>query len=721
MNELTESKSKNNFLKILLAILILPITATYQLSFLWQQDPYLQIIVFGLSIFIFCLSWYRWIYAIYFFVFSIPVFNTLPSILSLPWPGFSVNAIFTGTLITSWIYHYIWKKPISEKNSEIYAVKTPIDILAFVFAIIFIIALPLGWVRFNNIFCAGFYFDAPQNLKTIPFYSLLDNYLCFTRFWQFLQVGLTFYLLASSIRTKKHIRNILWTITISSALVSLYGIFQYFANFHWVGINWYFKRINATLNGPHAAGMYFTTIFMISFVLFIATKKMWRKILIFIAAALNGYAAWYTGTKTAVFSYIIIISLFALGFWIVAFAKIKNVRRVSFIIVTSILLLGPGLTLIMHEKSPLATIQKTPQYRRFAQGISNFKFNKSAINKFVSYRFYHWTTAKRVITKQFFLGTGLGAFDKLYRYNKLKDDTYKVSYTHSLYLDVLAELGIISLVLLLFLFFIPIVLSWKLFISRNISWRWRIVHLAFVIIIASLFLANFFTSDLYYVMELQLWFVLILVLVIRSFQITIKTVPAPLTSFWKNSLSFFFKSKTRKITGLIVFLITILGAGFLIGKSAYQGRIFFKTAQKYTLIDNILEYGIHHYEKDKHDNKFARTAKRVYKPILVKDRYMRIYLRADHPDAIKNPVHAKIFVDNVAVGEVALSNRLWTLPNLDLDEWASKYSTNEVSKSGIRAVLKIESDRTWNPFKSKRGNNNLNYGVDLGAIEWGYY
>ncbi len=718
---MTENKSKNNYLKILLALLILPLTATYQLSFLWQQNPYLQIVVFGLSVFIFCLSWYKWIYAIYFFIFSLPVFNTLPSILSLPWPGFNINAIFTGALITSWIYHYIWKKPISDKNPEIYAVETPIDPVAFVFAIIFIIALPLGWVRFNNIFCAGFYFDTPQNFKNIPFHSLLDNYLCFTRFWQFLQVGLVFYLLASSIRTKKHIRNILWIITISSAMVSSYGIFQYFANFHWVGINWYFKRINATLNGPHAAGMYFTTVFMISLALFFATKKIWRRILIFIAAGLNGYAAWYTGTKTAVFSYFIIISLFAFGFWIVAFAKIKNVRRISLIIFTTILLLGPGLTLIMHEKSPLAAVQKTPQYKRFVEGFSNFRLNKTAINKFVSYRFYHWTTAKRVINKQFFIGAGLGTFDKLYRYNKLKDDTYKVSYTHSLYLDVLAELGIISLILLLFLFFIPIILSWKLFISRNISWRWRIVYLAFVIIIASLFLANFFTSDLYYVMELQLWFVLLLVLVIRSFQITTKTVPVPLISYPKNLFSFFIKSKIRKIAGLIVFLIIILGAGFLIGKSAYQGRIFFKTAQKYTLLDNILEYGIHHYEKDKHDNKFARTAKKVYKPILVRDRYMRIYLRAGHPDAKNNPVSAKISIDNIAVGEIVLSNRLWTLPNLDLKELVSKYSTNEISESGVRAVLKIESDRTWNPFKSKRGNKNLDYGVDLGAIEWGYY
>ena len=713
--------TKNNSLKLLFAVLILPITATYQLSFLWQQNPYLQIIVIGLSIFIFCLSWYRWMFAIYFFIFSIPIFNTLPKILNLPWPYFSVNAIFTGTLITSWFYHYIWKKPISDKNSDVLAIKTPFDFIAFAFLLILIIALPMGWVRFNNIFCAGFYFDAPQNFKNIPFYSLLDNYLCFTRFWQFTQVGLIFYLLASSIRTKKQIRNILWIIIASSVLVSSYGIFQYFANFHWVGINWYFRRINATFNGPHAAGIYFTTVFIISLVLFIATKKIWRKILIFLATILNGVATWYTGTKTAVFAYFIVIFIFAFGFFAVAFVKSKTVRRFAFYFILSGLLLGPGLTLIMHDNSPLATLQKTPQFKRFAEGFANFKFNKTFVNKFVSYRFYHWTTAKNVINKQFFLGTGLGAFDKLYRYNKLKDDTYKVSYTHSLYLDVLAELGFISLILILFLFYIPIVLSWKLFISRNISWRWRAVYLAFVIILASLFLANFFNSDLYYVFEIQLWLTLLVALIIRFYQLTFNIKPESLSSYWKKSLPAFFDSKLKKVVGLIVSLLIIFIAGFLILKSAFQGQTFFETAQKYTFIDNILEYGIHYYENDKDNNKFARTAKKVYKPIIVKDRYMRIYLRADHPDTVKNPVRTKIFIDNIQVGDIVLSNRLWSLPNLDLKEWTSKHSTNEISNSGIRAVLKLESDRTWNPFKLKRGNKNIEFGVDLGAVEWGYY
>ena len=100
---------------------------------------------------------------------------------------------------------------------------------------------------------------------------------------------------------------------------------------------------------------------------------------------------------------------------------------------------------------------------------------------------------------------------------------------------------------------------------------------------------------------------------------------------------------------------------------------------------------------------------------------MRIYLRANHPDAVENPVHANIFIDNLEVGNVVLSNRFWTLSNLDLKDWTSKHSTNLLAETGIRAVLKIESDRTWNPYKTKRGNKCVDYGVDLGAIEWGYY
>ena len=68
-----------------------------------------------------------------------------------------------------------------------------------------------------------------------------------------------------------------------------------------------------------------------------------------------------------------------------------------------------------------------------------------------------------------------------------------------------------------------------------------------------------------------------------------------------------------------------------------------------------------------------------------------------------------------------MSNREWNLCRFDLGEWFADHATNVVGKEGIPAVLNFESSRTWNPYKLKKGKDDHDYGIDLGAIEWGYY
>jgi hypothetical protein len=61
------------------------------------------------------------------------------------------------------------------------------------------------------------------------------------------------------------------------------------------------------------------------------------------------------------------------------------------------------------------------------------------------------------------------------------------------------------------------------------------------------------------------------------------------------------------------------------------------------------------------------------------------------------------------------------LCRFDLGEWFADHATNKLDDAGIPAVLNFESSRTWNPYKLKKGKDDHDYGIDLGAIEWGYY
>ncbi len=721
------NKNKSIISKILFSLIVLPITAIYQLSFFAQSDVFLQVTVFALSLFIFCLSWYRWTLAVYVFIFCIPVFNTLNAIFRIPWPGINVNAVILGALLTSWVYHYIWGKPISDKEPDVYLRKTPLDGILIFLGVIIILQLPVGWARFNNVLCPGFYNDVPRQIMSIPFFSMLDNYLCFTRLWQFMQIGVAFYLICSSIRHREQLRNVLWLIVISGVVVGSYGIFQYFAGFRWVGINWFFMRVNATLNGPHAAGIYFATLMVLCVALFFATQSYWRKIMMFAATCVAGGGLWFSGTRTAAFALVIVLGVLALAFLVISMIKSTNVRKVFLIIVAVLLFLGPGYSLIMPTQGPLSSITRSRQFQRFTEGFNKLASDKSSstLNEWLAYRFYHWTSAANVIKQFPVTGSGIGTFDKLYRHVKLKDDTYKTAFAHALYLDILVEQGVFALLGIVCLYCIAIVLSWKLYRAREVSWRWKLMGMAMLVSLYVTFVSNFFTSDFYYVLELQLWFALLFALVVCNYQLNFDPVPYSLTRRLKTASANFFafikKSKIRIVLVTIVILLLLSGWIIELGNSIYYGYTFFNSAKQYTLIDRILEYGIFYYQKDDHNNKFARTAKSVYKPIRVKDKNLRLFLRAEHPDVKEKPVKATVRIDDVVVGDTILSNREWNLCRFDLGEWFADHATNVVGKEGIPAVLNFESSRTWNPYNLKKGKDDHDYGIDLGAIEWGYY
>jgi hypothetical protein len=270
------------------------------------------------------------------------------------------------------------------------------------------------------------------------------------------------------------------------------------------------------------------------------------------------------------------------------------------------------------------------------------------------------------------------------------------------------------------------VLSWKLYRAREVSWRWKVMGLGMLVALFATYTANFFTSDFYYVLELQLWIALLFALVIRNYQIHYDPTPDSLLRYWSVkavALRAWLGQSRRRVAaaGVVVAVFALLWCGAVVS-AVVQGRRFFYEARKYTRNDRFLEYGVYHYERDSRGNKFARTAGEVYKPIRVEDRYLRLFLRADHPDADERPVKVDVAVDDIDIGSVVLSNRAWRVERFDLAEWQALHPTNGTEKLDIPAVLHIRSSRTWNPYRTRRGNlDDLPYGVDLGAIEWGYY
>lgn len=712
--------------KMLLSGIAIVFAGVYPLSYVGVTQPFLRTAVLAGMLAFFIASWYRWIWCIYIFIFCIPLFNTLPTILHLPAPFINVNYVLLSALLSAWALRAIWRKPLSDRAPNVYCCSTPFDLCFLVVGASILMALLPGWLRFNNALCLGFYTGMPYHFARIPFFTLFDNYLCFTRAWQLTQLGLSLYMLCSSIRHRHELRNVLWLTLAASFLVSMYGLYQYVVGVNWVGINWFFRRINSTFNGPHALGMYLATIMALGITLMIATQSTIRRVLLFICTVCAGGALWLTGTRSAAFSLVLVFGVVGVLFWIMGLVRSRHVRTVSLLIAAVLLFIGPGYSLVSPERGLFSVVLASPQYQRFTENMNNQQLNRAAINKWLAFRFFHWIAAARVIQGFPVIGSGIGTFDKLYREVRLSDDSYKTAYAHSFYLDVLSELGLPALLAVIAGYCVAIILSWKLYRARDVSWRWKLVGLGILLAFCTTYIANFVTSDVYYVPEIQLWCAVLLALLVCNYQINFDPEPQSLRQHWRmqgRRMRAFLRAhalwRTAAIAAAALLVLVWLAN---VGAAMHAGYRFFHEARPYTLLDRIPEYGIYDYQRDAASNKYARTARVVYKPIRVKNRYMRIFLRAEHPDAERRPVPVSLALDDTLLGSVLLSNRHWKLVRFDLQPWRANITTNAPgAEAGIPAVLHMRSGRVWNPYRANVGRDNRPFGVNLGAIEWGYF
>lgn len=716
---------KSYFSRLALSLLILPFTLLYQWSFLWNTTVFHQSVVFSVTACMLFLAWYRWTLAVYVFIFSIPLFNTLPGMLQIPWPAFSINYCFLGALLTVFFLRMIWEKPYTHKSPHVFMTYTPFDFYIFVLVSVICVALLTGWMRFNNVFISGFYTDIPRQIVTIPFLTQFDNYLSFTRAWQFISAILAFYIICSTIRHRHQLRTIIWLIAYAGLLVSLYGILQYYFGFGWVGINWFFLRINATLNGPHAAGIFFATHSVLVFSLLLASRAKWRKLLAGIIMLFSLIGLWFTGTRSAAFALIVVVCVLAGAIWVRQLFMSLRLRYISAIVVAGLLFIGPGYSLFFPDQGLWSALLRTQQYRRFTDGLSRLDFDQRRVNEWLAFRFYHWISAAGVVKDYPFAGAGLGTFDKLYREYKAEQDRYKTAYAHAIYLDILTEGGVIALFAFLGIYCVAILLMWKVLRTQSVSWRWKVMGTGLFIAVYLTFVTNFFTSDLYYVPEIQLWTALLFALVVKDYQINFDPAPRSFRHEWHMRVQRFSTAlHARRYRIVIMYGMLLCAAAYIVwtwARSAAYGREVFMQARQYTLIDRILEYGIYSYEYDRHNNKFGLTARTAYTPVRVRDSHMRVLLRARHPDIQDTPVRVDVYLDGTHVADVTLSNRAPYMLRVDISEWLKDKPAHIWRTRGIPAVFRMESSHTWNPHRMGVAGPDRNFGVDLGAIEWGFF
>ena len=692
----------------------------YLWSYLAQSETTLRTVVFGIFLTFSMLSLISWKAAVYTFIFCVPLFNTLPSILGINdvWPPFSFNFLFVSALATGALFYKIADRPLDWNHRRYNIPSTPFDFLWGLLMLLVWSTAIVGCLRYNNLFCPGFFSDLPLHLTGLPFATQTDNYLCFTRALQLTASLLSFYFVCSVLHSQKDVFNVFKLLLLSATLVCVYAVWQYQTKSFLVGIQSFFGRVNATFNGPDSAATYFVVIIMLSFAFFWHAKKVAGFLFtaFLLTVAIVGLAL--TGTRTAAFAMVIAV-LFVLILTLIRTQQVFKYLPALAIVIAVYFFFAPGNSL----RLPFENSWQVLQNKRFFQGIDQLANNPRRIDEWLSFRSFHWFAAKRAANQAPITGQGLGTFDKLYRNLKAQRDQYDSAFAHNLYLDYLIEMGSLGFFVSIAFYVVALLLCWRIWSGGLGGKKARAIAIALMAALLSIAVGNLFSSSFYYVLELMMFQAVLLALLTSIFN---QEYPAEEPSLYnkitKTAHALFLTPKRRlAVAGVFILLASVYL--WRLSVSARAGEAQYYSCEPYTRLGRILEYGVDHYEVDNNGNKFARTGKQVFCPLKVHSRKLMIYLRAAHPDAEQRPVSGTFTVNGNLAGSVVLSNRNWTSFILDVATALPAVTNEDLTVEGkfIPISLGLTSGRLWNPLEWNPEERNIEYGIDLGTIIQGLF
>jgi len=241
-----------------------------------------------------------------------------------------------------------------------------------------------------------------------------------------------YFLVKTMFRSEKYVKRAMFAVALTSAIVSVIGIMEYFIGSPsaiWQDATLFADirgRVVSTFDNPNVLGEFLIFAIPISLSLFAASKVVKEKFASLIIAALCMICLVLTWSRGAWIGLIIsgVFSLLFIGHnWLAA----------------GTLLLPVTVTGVMYLSSTVLSRLTS---------ITNFSDSST------SYRIGIWKSTLAMLKDTFFygIGVGSGAFEAVFPYYALAGIT-RAEHAHSLYLQIMTETGVFTLLIFLVLVF----------------------------------------------------------------------------------------------------------------------------------------------------------------------------------------------------------------------------------------------------------------------------
>jgi O-antigen ligase len=720
-------KRKNYFINKELTFKNLSIFLVLASIFFWyfnrstSGNDFITLFVAILCLIIFMVSVNKVVYGLYCFIFSIPLFNSLTTILEVRHVSivlFSFFALFLGFFVNKASQDqsnkYDFKKAGYQFNEEL---KLPV----LLFGLIIIISTLIIIYRYANFipFLSSKYYDLNVNVNGVGSTEAI--------FWTirfFFNYIIGFGLLFIIYNTVRSIKEVVLSIVvlISATIVSVFFLFyQYYfdptiGNF----VTWIESgRYNATFGDPNALGAYIVIVFPLFIALFFYFKKWYSKLLIGLSFLLFALMPLFSGSRTSLFGNIFsILCLIIIGISrpIIRLSRTYSKRKriiISLIVpILCVIILVTGILILFNTDFSDPNISGFSIINRSIESLVTFKYYVTnsglleGIKSVSNYRYLFWEWAIQMFQDYPLSGVGLGAF--VIELPQYQVSFSQIDFTGNYYLQILSEFGVIGLLSILSIFFI---ILWKAiaFTRRNTtenknSWIFLGLFLSFLSMLAALLLGPHTNFD-----EIQLSFWLVIGLMAAFMRINDlkeddvkRRTTYSLVNSRQNSNSLI--NRNQIVLNKIGFsmIIFIFSVSFLYSSFI---PLSINVNQKYFRM-NQNEYGF--YGKEVIDGKEVEwIGINASKVIEKQGNIISIPFKDGIPVERKSPNSIRFYVDNKLVRILKVNDNDWHNISIKIPDF-----------TGDRFTLTITCSDSWSPKEFKINNDTRELGLLIGKIEF---
>jgi len=627
-----------------------------------------------------------------FFVFAFPLINSLPYFFGIfeHIPHAPTALVLFLFYLLGWCFHLSFSP---KKLSFDYPILKPMTL----FALIILISGFFNYLRFANFypFVSDRVYELITNVNGVTAGGAIMSTLLHSL--NYLSGFIFLFILLNTIKSKKYAKKIISFLLFSVVFSLMFGFYQILRDMSfgntpfWVGLG----QINSTFKGPNSFGAFLGVIVpMVLGSVFVA-KKAWKAIyFVFLLSIIFLFP--HIGTRSAFLGLTVsLLAFFILVIKIISFPKIAELKFLK----TSATQIVTLLVIISVFIVGVVSFSRSRLYDRLKNNINDLATTGNWV-RISPERYFLWKEAYSMIKKYPLTGVGVGVYIiELPNYYLLDKDTDKfaldsfkrIDSAENYFLHVSAELGIVGLLLVLWIFFILFRLMYRNYRNLFRGDKDNFLFLGAAAGLISLFSNLFFHSFIgNFETKYTFWLLAGIVMVWGRLQ-------------GEPQEKIYF---SRKYIILSVFCILCFG-----GIHFWNCTHSLSLKNRTELFDLKQNFGLYEVEMMEEGQKFQWTREYGGMTLEVDKPVIAIPLHASHPDIKEEPVKVKIYL----VKEFFKKKKLLDEIVLTDNGWRTyEYSIPE--EIGKKVILLINVNRTWNPQKALGIPDPRNLGVALGEI-----